>query len=258
MTSAGLAGRAVLVTRPAARAAHLAKLLRDAGAEPVLFPTLEILSILDKNDLHNCLSEKNILKYDIVFFISPTAVEQALVAPAGGWQPGVKVAAVGRATAEALRRRGFTDVLAPTVGADSESLAVLPELQNIAGKRVLIIRGEGGRGWLADTLRARGAGVEYLECYRRVRPDTDSAPLAARLRAGGVHAVTMTSREALGNLLDMLPVDCRKAVLVLPIFVVHQRLAVHARALGAARIIVTGAGDDAMFAELQSFFAKVA
>jgi uroporphyrinogen-III synthase len=256
--STGLAGKAILITRPAARAARLAALVREAGAEPVLFPTLEILSISENSDLSQSGKSINVIEADIIVFVSPTAVEHGR-AVFDAWLPeAVKVAAVGHATARALHTLGVANVIAPADGADSEALAALPEMQQVAGKRVLIVRGEGGRPWLADTLRARCAAVEYLECYRRVRPETDAAPLAARIVSGGIAALTITSREALDNLLAMLPADARASALGVPVFVVHPRLADHARALGARAVFVTGAGDEAMIAELQSFFAKVA
>lgn len=256
--SSGLAGKAILITRPAARAARLAALVREAGGDPVLFPALEILSISNNSDRYKHGNNENVIESDFLVFVSPTAVEHGRVV-FDAWLPeSVKVAAVGHATARALQELGVADVIVPAEGADSEALAALPELQQVAGKRILIVRGEGGRAWLADTLRARGAAVEYLECYRRVRPDADPAPLAARILNRDIAATTITSREALDNLLAMLPADVGTALLSAPVFVVHPRLAAHARALGAREVRVAGAGDEAMIAELQSFFAKVA
>ena len=256
--SDALAGRAILVTRPVARAARLAALVREAGGDPVLFPTLEIVSISKNSDSSTQIDDRNVIDADLLVFVSPTAVEHAVAVFDALLPESVKVAAVGHATARALQARGVARVIAPEDGADSEALAALPDMQQLAGRRVLIVRGEGGRPWLADTLRARGATVEYLECYRRVRPDVDAAPLAARVIAGDIAAATITSREALDNLLAMLPAEARAAVLATPMFVVHPRLAGHARALGAREVVVTGAGDDAMVRELQAFFAKVA
>ena len=256
--STGLAGKAILITRPVARAARLAALVREAGGEPVLFPTLEILSFSKDSPLLKHDDSMNVIEADILVFVSPTAVEHGRAVFDALLPVSVKVAAVGHATARALHALGLTNVITPGDGADSEALAALPDMQQVAGRRILIVRGEGGRPWLAETLRARGATVDYLECYRRVRPEADAAPLAARIVSGGIAALTITSREALDNLLAMLPAEARAELHSVPIFVVHPRLAAHACALGWHGAFVTGAGDEAMIAELQSFFAKVA
>src|SRR6185295_12379471 len=94
-------------------------------------------------------------------------------------------------------------VIAPQSGADSEALLAAPELADVTGKRVLIVRGEGGRALLGNMLAARGATVNYAECYRRVRPVADAAPLIADWQRGLIHAVTVSSAEGLDNLLAM-------------------------------------------------------
>lgn len=253
----GLRGRGVLVTRPAARAGRLAALIAGAGGEAVLFPTLEILSIPLQIQFMTGNSADNIIS-DITVFVSPTAVEHGFAALQAG-QAG-RFAAVGSATARELRARGISDVLVPEGPADSEALSALPELQAgaVRGKRVLIVRGEGGRDWLRETLAGRGAQVEYLECYRRARPAADPMPLLARWRSGGVAAVTMTSREALDNLMAMLPGDGQALARATPLFAAHQRIAEHAHVLGMQQVRVAGPGDEAMIAGLQGFFATLA
>ncbi len=266
MSVSPLAGRGILVTRPVGRAAHLARMITAAGGEPVLFPTLEILSINKEVHFQMGSGNGNVIKPyrpDMLIFISPTAVEQGFDAVAAVLQaqPAPLLAAVGAATARALQARAgaSVSVLAPQGGSDSESLAALPEFQTaaVSGKRILIVRGEGGRDWLRDTLRARGARVDYLECYRRVRPDGDPAPLLARWRSGGIAAVTVNSREALDNLMAMLPREAHELALATPLFAAHSRIAEHARVCGMQQVFATGAGDEAMVEGMQSFFAKV-
>lgn len=252
-----LRGRGILVTRPAARAVRLCDRIRQAGGEAVFFSTLEIISISHMDSTSIAFEETNIINSNVLVFVSPTAVEHGLDRFRACWPAGVTVAAVGGGTARALRERGVDSILAPLQGADSEALAALPELRDMAGRRVVIIRGEGGRAWLADTLRARGARVDYAECYRRVCPDTDIAPLVARWRGGSIAAVTITSRQALDNLFAMLPDDALELARKTPLFAVHARLAEHAFTLGFGEIVTTGAGDDAIVAELQSFFATL-
>lgn len=257
LTGGGLGGRGILVTRPVARAAHLADCIRRAGGDPVLFPTLEIVSILENLSFSMKYTDNNIIKCDLLIFVSPTAVEHGLAPFRACWPAGLVVAAVGAGTARALREHGVAAVLAPAQGGDSEALAALPELQHVAGKRIVIVRGQGGREWLAATLRARGAQVDYLECYRRVCPTTDAAALVARWNAGGVAAVTMTSRQALDNLFAMLPAGAHALARATPLFAVHPRIAAQACALGVVQIVTTGPGDAAIVSGLQSFFATL-
>src|SRR3990167_7545431 len=114
--------------------------------------------------------------------------------------PALKIATVGQGSAKALHELGIAEVIAPAEHFDSEGLLALPELQNVAGWRVLILRGDGGRELLGDTLRARGATVEYAACYRRSKPQQDIAALIDAVP----DALTVTSSEALDHLWQML------------------------------------------------------
>ena len=258
----GLGGRGILVTRPAARASGLSRLISEAGGEPVVFPTLEIVSIPDGLPRQQRMDGQNVIRSipHFVIFVSPTAVAQGHAAIPREWLDQAAVAAVGTATATALRERGVQQVIAPQGQADSEALAALPAFHasELVGRQVLIVRGQGGREWLADTLRSRGAQVDYFECYRRARPQADAGALLSRWQSGGVAAVTLTSAEALDNLAAMLGPAGGALLGATPMFVVHERIAARARALGVQRIVVTGAGDAAMVAGLQRFFATVA
>ena len=258
----GLGGRGILVTRPAAQAGGLSRLISQAGGEPVAFPALEIVSISGDPLDHQRINGRNVVRPvpHSIIFVSPTAVAQGHAAIPREWLGRVAVAAVGIATAAALRERGVPHVIAPEGQAHSEALAALPAFQAdvLAGRQVLIVRGEGGREWLADTLRRRGAHVDYFECYRRRRPQADAAPLLARWQSGGIAAVTVTSAEALVNLDDMLGPAGAALLRATPMFVVHERIAERARVLGVQQIMVTGAGDAAMLSGLQHFFATVA
>ena len=255
--SGALSGRTILVTRPAALAGSVCDMLERQGAETVRFPALEILPPGDTERFRRQLAERNLSRAQLAIFISPTAVEMAWPALEGAWPATVPLAAVGTGTAAALRARGAASVIHPTTGSDSEALASMPQLHLVSGKTVLIIRGEGGRDWLAQTLRSRGAQVEYVECYRRSRPGADPAPLALRWLAGGISAVVVTSIEALDNLVAMLPPEVHQRLFSTPLFAPHERIAVHARRLGVECVVVTGSGDKATVEGIQCFFAKV-
>lgn len=247
-----LADVGVLVTRPAAQAANLLARLRDLGATPLVFPALEIQPPSHPEALASVLD--HLVDYDLAIFISPTAAERGLAA-AGPWPSGLAVAAVGAGTARVLAEAGAHPILVPAGGADSEHLLDLPELRRMAGRRVLIFRGEGGRELLADTLGERGARVDYAECYRRGRPDADPAPLFQALAQGRLDAVTVFSGETLDNLLAMA--GDAPALLALPLFAPHPRIAAHARRLGFADIRTTEPGENGLVAGLVEYFAHV-
>ena len=162
-----------------------------------------------------------------------------------------RVDALSQGTRRELERHGVAGVLAAEEGADSEALLALPELQQVAGRRIAIFRGEGGRELLGETLRGRGASVEYVECYRRVLPRGDPAPLLAAWKSGGLHAVTASSAQGLANLFALLDPGLLRG---LPLFVPHARVADEARRLGARQTRVAGPGDEEMFTALMAYF----
>ena len=127
MSPRGLAGRRVVLTRPAGQSAQLAELISAAGGEPVLFPALEIVQVADSQPLAALIDRLD--TFDLAVFISANAVDKALalVRSRRSWPPGLRVATVGRASERALRRHGFDAVIVPEQGFDSEALLALPE-----------------------------------------------------------------------------------------------------------------------------------
>lgn len=158
----------------------------------------------------------------------------------------MKIATVGQGSAKALRDMGVDQIIAPQDRFDSEALLALPELQQVAGWRVAIFRGDGGRELLGDTLKARGATVEYAACYQRARPQQDSGALIA----ADPHAITVTSSEALGYLWEMLDGTSRERLASLPLFVPHARIAEAAQRIGWRNVRLTGGGDDGLLSGL--------
>jgi uroporphyrinogen III methyltransferase / synthase len=238
-----LQGRGIVVTRPAGQAERLAALVSAAGGRAFLFPAIEIERLPER-------PLPGLEEFDLAVFVSPTAVECAFGRIK---QAGVPVAAVGSGTRRALQALGAREVLAPETGADSEALLALPELHEVAGKRVLIVRGEGGRELLADTLAARGARTEYLECYRRMLPHADMAPLIAAWDRGEIDALTVSSTASLDNLITLLGVPRLAAK---PLFVNHARVAERAREVGIPELVVAGPGDEETAEALVAYFAS--
>lgn len=242
-----LGGRGVLVTRPAAQAEALCRLIAAAGGEPVPFPTVDIQPTADPDGAAALLTAG----WDIIVFISRNAVEQASqLAPTALSSERAQLAAVGRATAEAMKRAGLTPSLVPAAGFDSEALLALPALRQVAGRRVLIVRGEGGRALLGTALSERGAQVRHAEVYRRGLPAADAAAELTHWRRT-LGLLTATSDEVLHNLLALVPAAAHAWLKGLPLAVLSARNADTARGLGFAHVAVAPQpGDAGMLAAL--------
>ena len=244
-----LGGRGILITRPRELAEGLARLVEAAGGGPIRFPSLEIV------DLPAPQAFSRLEQFDRVIFVSPIAARRAAKL-ARKWPPALRAMALGAGTRRELEKLGLARVSAPQAGADSEALLALPELEQVAGERILIVRGEGGRGLLGETLTARGASVEYAECYRRARPAADPAPLVAAWGRGEVDAVTVSSTEGLDSLFAMLGARGEPYLRATPLFVPHARVAERAGVLGVRHAIVGGPGDEETLARLVAYFAQ--
>lgn len=238
----------MLVTRPRHQAQGLVDALQALGARALIFPTLEIVPAPATDPLQARL--RQVLGADWLIFVSPNAVAHGLtlIESVGGLPIGAGVAAVGRTTARCLHERGVSDVLAPDQGADSEALLALPAFRQVAGQRILIVRGVGGRELLGQTLRDRGARVEYAEVYRRAQPAVADRRLRDWLARDAIAMVTATSPAGLENLLAMAgPEGCAR-LLGLPLVVVSERMLQLAENLGFKGPIrvAAGAGDEAV------------
>lgn len=251
-----LAGRCIVVTRPAAQALSLVHAIEGLGGEALVFPTIEIVPVADTAEL--AAATRALDRFHLAFFVSPNAVEQALayIRPRREWPPGLLVATVGRGSEAALARAGFATVIAPDRGFDSESVLALPQFQQgaVAGREVVVFRGDGGRDLLGDTLIQRGARVRYVTCYHRQRPAVDPAPLVAAARAGRIHALVLTSSEGVGNLRAMLGAEGWEALAGVPVFVPHPRIAEAVRQGGLGPVVLTGPGDAGVAAALETHF----
>lgn len=250
----GLAGKGILVTRPREQAQALIERLQAVGARAIIFPAIEIVPPIDVAHLQQVMNR--LVEFDWLVFISPTAVSHFFLVLGSRGLPALsRVAAVGGGSARALQQRGVENVVYPQGGADSEALLALPAMQSMAGQKILIVRGEGGRELLAETLRARGAQVEYAECYRRQRPVADARPILAEFNQGGIDAVTATSGEGVHNLFALLGDAGEEQLRDTPWFVPHARIAETARKLGVRQVVVGAPRDDGLLTTLEEWFA---
>lgn len=244
MTGGRLAGIGVVITRPRAAAEALAAELEAEGARPIVFPCLAIEALAPSATLAAALDA--FAQASLAIFVSANAVEMGLpVARAQGpWPQGAAVAAIGQATALALRNSGFAHVLSPAGRQDSDALLALEQMQAhcVSGQQVVIFRGVGGRERLRQELEARGARVSYVECYRRLRPPGDAAALLAAWSRDEVHAVSALSAETLENFVAMIGKEgvarLDRTILVVP----HEAIAAHRDARRFAQAVVAEPG----------------
>lgn len=244
-----LAGLTVVVTRPRAQASQLQQRIEQFGGKVILFPLLEITPVTDVQALQNVIGRLG--EFNLAIFISPNAVHYGLeaIGVLSNIPATLQIASVGQSSAQALREAGIKQVIAPQDKSDSEALLALPVLQNVQGWKVAIFRGDGGRELLGDTLKARGARVEYITCYQRSKPQQDLAVLLAQ----PVDAITVSSSEALQHLWEMLGKQNSLQLADTAIFVSHARIAENARNMGWKQVFLTPEGDAGVVAGLISW-----
>ncbi|MEC9341462.1 MAG: uroporphyrinogen-III synthase [Pseudomonadota bacterium] len=233
MTAAGgipesnaLAGTGVVVARPGVAADRFTLLLEQLGATVLPFPALRIEPLFGLS--------VPIGRYDWVIFISANAVRHGIPhLTRDGDFPARRVAAVGAATAAALDRAGRPADLLPERDFSSEGLLHCQPLRQVAGQRVLIVRGRGGRETLARTLRGRGAAVDYFACYERRFVTPDPAPLARWLTTGAPCLVTLTSSQVAEAVWRAMPAARHGWLQRAPLACLSEATAHRARSLGA-------------------------
>ncbi len=212
-----LDGIGVLITRPKHQATDFVAAITQKGGIAIELPVMEVIAH-DTAKIENDVA--SLLEPDIAIFVSANAIRLGL-AHAGT----ARIAVIGPATAIAARRHGREVDIQSVDGFDSEHLLQAEELQEVHGKVIRIVRGNVGRELLAQTLRVRGAIVEYLSVYRRQIPeysDEELARITEQWQAGKVDVVTIMSVESLQNLLKILPRECRELL-------VHTSLVTPAR-----------------------------
>jgi uroporphyrinogen-III synthase len=245
----------VVVTRPQHQADSLCQQLEALGARVIRFPVIGIEQPENPAKLIDLL--KRISSFDIAVFISANAVDQAMkwLHEQGQSLATLKIAAVGRATAKALKRHGEQVDIVPQGKFNSEALLQHPGLQNMSNSRIVIFRGDGGREYLAEILIQRGASVEYAECYRRVKPNIDTGPLLKTWARNEIDVVTVTSNQALDNLYELVGKAGQHWLQKTPIIGVSERLRELATRLGMRGdiSIAQNASDEAIINTLRDW-----
>ncbi len=243
----------LVVTRPAAQAADWVQALQALGQDAAALPLLDIAPVDNTAPLREAW--RALPGAAFVMFVSANAVAHFFAQESAGlsWPPGLRAGCTGPGTAAALRAAGVPAacVVEPPPGAsfDSEALWALLVHEDWGGRRVLVVRGEEGRDWFADTLRARGATVDFVAAYRRCAPQPDAAGralLAAALAAPAAHLWLFSSSEGVAQLRTLAPgADWSRSAALAS----HPRIAQTARELGFGRVVLTAAAPAAVAAQ---------
>lgn len=244
----------ILVTRPSPQGEALVSRLRALGREAWSFPLIEFTPGRELPNLADHLAA--LREDDLLFALSQHAVEFAhaqLEQQGVHWPKAPEYFAIGRTTALALHKVSRQEIRYPLDREISEVLLQLPELQTIAGKNALILRGNGGRELLGETLKNRGVNVTFCECYQRSNRHYDGAEEAMRWQSRGVTQLVITSGEMLKQLWSLIPQWYRESwLLQCEVLLVSERLAIQARELGWRNIRVADSADnDALLRALQ-------
>jgi uroporphyrinogen-III synthase len=235
-------GLKVLVTRPARQAASLVEAINRHGGTAHAFPLLDIKPIDPAPAILARVEE-----YDLVIFVSRNAVNCAWPAISSPISKPVTVAAVGKGTAIELERHGQPVQVIPEGRFDSDALLSRPELANVSGQKVLIVRGRDGREQLAETLRERGAKVDYAEVYQRLPTEQ-----AFTYQPDQIDVIIITSSQALVHLRQIANSRANAWLLDTLLLVIHERIAIRAGELGFTLkpVIAEQASDAALLEAL--------
>ena len=238
---ASLNGLKVLVTRPKDQAQNLCDLITQADGEAIAFPVIEIVEIDDEQQ-----SPLELDFVDMIIFVSRNAISGFINRLKQPLPDRIQLVSVGAGTAQSMCDHGLRVDLQPDQLIGSEGLLLMPDLAIMSGKQVLIVRGQGGRELLADTLKRRGAKVSYLEVYQRILP---SPTEIACQQALGSDTIICTSVEGVKNLVLLL----QKGLKILhdkPMLVVSERIKKTAVLLGFNQVRVTESASDIDVIEL--------
>jgi uroporphyrinogen III methyltransferase/synthase len=208
-----LAGKRIVVTRARAQASALAMQLRELGADVLEMPAVRI-EALDSAPLHRALDA--LASYQWVVFTSQNTVdivwrvlrERGRDARAFA---GARIAAVGPATAEALLACGIAPDLVPAQYVGEALADALRASGDVTGARVLLARAESARDVVPTMLRAAGAHVDAIAVYRTVADARDASDVRARLLAGEVDLVTVTSSSTVRYFVEAVGEDAARA-----------------------------------------------
>ncbi|MGO1793213.1 MAG: uroporphyrinogen-III synthase [Oceanisphaera sp.] len=240
-----------LVVRPEPQATSLSQALYAAGHQPVSTPLLSFIEGRELKQLPQLLGQLS--EQDYVIAVSVHAVDftdNALQQHQLTW-PSAHYIAVGEATGNAFTKVGVTGAAVPD-DPRSEGIIALPGLEQLTGRRVVILRGDGGRHMIAPTLTDRGAHVDYCEVYRRQYSPDPNDSFVKSWQSKQVDSIIITSGGLLNHIVQLPTNDHAKDWLLSRVLIVPSiRVVLEAKALGFTQIInAEGASNQALIAAL--------
>lgn len=227
--------KTILVTKPGANGEALCHLLKNQGFNAIFFPTIAFAPPHDIPAWKAVIP--TLVTQDWLIFVSPyavTASKERLIPLLKKTTVIPQIIAMGTGTKSRLEESGLSVMLYPTAGG-TDALLTLPRLQHITDQKIAIIRGEGGRSLLADTLTKRGAILTHAIAYRRTLM-TDSPTLSPE---AVIDYTVATSYEGVAYLKNRLQAEEWANLQRLPLIVVSERIKKLASELGFKRIWVS-------------------
>ena len=253
-----LTGLRVLVTRPDPQHEEICTAIREAGGSAFHFPLIRVEPITEEHSTQHIKSRiKNLDQYHILIFVSTNAVRYGahwITQCCEGVPIHADVLAIGLGTARKASCELNCDVTNSGQGGNSERLLESEKLKDIQGKKIAIFRGQGGRELLNDTLRLRGADVDYIEVYKRLPANNTSAKLLKLQKEENINTYFITSAESLQRLNSLLEGSTQKegALKKIPLIVPSVRVAKMAEHFGFMKVkVAMGVDIEATINALQ-------
>jgi len=261
--------KTIIVTRPAGQARQLIEVLTRAieasGVGKRSLPeilSLPLLTIVPKSDGHLADHIATTLSdADLAIFVSPNAIESVMRLLERDWQDFSKkiipIGVMGGSSHLALKNHGVgseenpTPIIIPGGNENWDSEGLWKELQSLnwnwQGKKVVIFKGEGGRDWLADTLKKAGATVEAISTYTRVPLDIDN-PAWQFVREMDLSKSLwlLTSSEAVRYLGEVMKDQFTQNLSVASALCPHHNIADAAEMIGFGEVFTSEPGDEAL------------
>ena len=225
-SDASIVGRVIWVTRPVNQSANLSGLINKAGGNAVCFPVIEIQPYRVKPE--QGIPGSAVKSAHMIVFVSRNAVLYVDKLIPGFFNMIIdkQIVAMGEGTRGELEKKGVAEIIYAKSGVGSEALLGLDEFKEdvIRGKRVVIVRGKGGRDTIEKSLQHLDVELSYLEVYQRVQPVADRVEVEKTWQEFPPDVIVVTSVEGLQNLFNMTDDGRRQQLLGTPLVVMSHRI----------------------------------